>query len=150
MERDYEVRIERKLEDVFSVLEAVQDYHQWLPPSDTYLRTALTEDQPISKGAEYVDYQTQGVEMPGEVHIYEPPRRIGFRQRFKLPLGTEITVRIEYALETDGDGTRVIRHHVFRMPVLLRVAELFLKGKIITENQRIVQALKRAVEDRSP
>ena len=77
-------------------------------------------------------------------------RRIGFRQRFKLPLGTEITVRIEYALETDGNGTRVIRHHVFRMPVLLRVAELFLKGKIITENQRIVQALKRAVEDRSP
>ncbi len=145
MERDYEVRIARPVEDVFAVLAAVDKYHEWLPPSDVYVRTELVADEPIKLGAEFVDFQARGMKMPGEVHIYEPPRLIGFRQQLKMPLG-KIAVRMEYTLTGDGDGTHVVRHHVFKMPLLLRVAELFLKRKIIDENERIVAALKHAVE----
>ena len=93
----------------------------------------------------YVDYQ-KGIEMPGEVHIYEPPRRIGFNQRMKLPLGAEIATRMEYTLEADGNATRVVRHQVYKLPWLLRPAKLILKGKIIKENRRILDALKREAE----
>ena len=145
MERDYEVGIERPVEDVFAVLSAVEKYHEWLPPSDIYLRTELADDEPIKQGAKYVDIQ-KGAKMPGEVHIYEAPRRIGFRQRLKMPLGSQLKVRIEYTLIADGNGTHVVRHHVFQLPLLLRPAVLLLRSKIITENERIVAALKRAVE----
>ncbi len=75
-----------------------------------------------------------------------PPTRIGFRQRYPVAFGAQISVRMEYTLTADGGGTRVSRRHVFKMPLLLRPMELFLKGKIITENERILAALKRAVE----
>ncbi len=146
METNYEVTIDRPVDDVFAVLSAVERYHEWLPPSETFVRTELADDQPIKQGATYVDYQTYGVEMPGEVHIYEPSNSIGFRQQLPMPLGLTVSVRIEYTLTADGDGTRVQRHHVFRLPLLLRPMELLLKGKIVKENNRIVAALKCAVE----
>ena len=87
METNYEVTIDRPVDDVFAVLSAVERYHEWLPPSETFVRTELADDQPIKQGATYVDYQTYGVEMPGEVHIYEPSNSIGFRQQLPMPLG---------------------------------------------------------------
>ncbi len=146
METDYEVRIERPVEDVFAVVAAVDRYDEWLEPSETYVRAELVDDEPIKRGTTYLDYQSHGVVMPGEVHIYEPPLRIGFRQQLSMPLGAKVAVRIEYTLTPDGDGTCVLRHHFFRMPLLLRPMELVLKGKVIKENDRIVAALKRAVE----
>ena len=147
MERDYEITIDKPVEDVFAVLAAVEKYNEWLPQSDTFVRTELAKAEPIEMGATFVDYQAHGVEMPGEVHIYDPPTRIGFRQHHPVAFGAQISVRMEYTLTADGDGTHVRRHHVFRMPLLLRPMELILRGKIITENERIVAALKRAVED---
>ncbi len=146
MERDYEITIDKPVEDVFAVLAAVEEYHQWLPPSEVFIRTELARDEPVKVGATFIDYQKHGIEMPGEVHIYEPPTRIGFRQRYPVAFGAQISVRMEYTLTADGGGTRVSRRHVFKMPLLLRPMELFLKGKIITENERILAALKRAVE----
>ncbi len=145
MKRDYEIRILRPVGEVFAVLAAVEKYHEWLPTSETYVRTAVV-DEPIKEGSEYIDYQSHGIEMPGVVHIYEPPQRIGFRQGMKMPLGSQLAVRIEYTLMPDGAGTHVVRRHIFKMPLLLRVAELVLRSKIIRENERIVAALKCAVE----
>jgi uncharacterized protein YndB with AHSA1/START domain len=149
MECKIEIRIASAVERVFALLAAVERYDDWLPPSDAFIRVELVRDGPIQIGTAFVDYQTHGIEMPGEVHIYEPPRRIGFRQRMKLPLGAEISTRMEYTLEADGDGTRVVRHQVFTIPWLLRPIELIAKGKMIKEVRRILDALKRAAESAS-
>ena len=146
MERDYEITIDKPVEDVFAVLAAVERYHEWLPPSETYIRCELESDEPIKQGSKFVDIQSHGVKMPGEVHIYDPPHRIGFRQRFAAPLGAEVRVRMEYTLKPDGDRTHVVRHHVFQMPLLLKPMELVLRSKIIAENDRIVACLKTAAE----
>lgn len=142
----YEVTIDRPIEDVFAVLAAVERYHEWLPPSETFVRTELADDEPIKQGATYIDYQTKGVQMPGSVHLYQPPTRIGFSQQLSLPLGARVFVTMEYTLTSDGNGTHVLREYVFRMPLLLRPMERVLKGKILEENDRIVAALKRALE----
>ena len=43
METDYEVTIDRPAEEVFTVLAAVERYHEWLPASDTYVRTEIAD-----------------------------------------------------------------------------------------------------------
>jgi uncharacterized protein YndB with AHSA1/START domain len=146
MECEIEVRIESAVERVFAMLASIERYDEWLPPSDAFVRVELVRDEPIQVGAAFVDYQTHGIEMHGEVHIYDPPCRIGFHQRMKLPLGAEISTRMEYTVEADGDGTRVVRHQVFAIPWLLRPIELIAKGKMIKEVRRILDALKSAAE----
>ena len=146
MECETEVRINGTAERVFAVLVGLARYPDWLPPSETFVRIGLALDEPIRAGSTYIDYQTHGIEFPGEVHICEPPRRIGFRQQKKLPFGAEISTQMEYTLEAGEADTRVVRHQVFTMPWLLRPMELIAKGKILKENRRILNALKRAVE----
>ena len=149
MDFDTEVRVEASVDEVFAVLAAVERYHDWLPPSDTYVRTQLANDNPIEEGAVYVDHQKMGMEMRGEVHIYDPPSRIGFRQTKELPCGAQISTRIEYTLTADQDGARVARHQVYTVPWPMRPLQPILRRKIVHENRRILGALKAAAESAS-
>ena len=146
MERDYEITIDRPVGNVFAVLAAVERYHEWLPPSKTFIRVELDVDEPIKLGSTFIDIQRKGSTMRGEVHIYDPPHQIGFRQASPLPLGSAIKVRMEYTLKPEGNRTHVVRHHVFDVPFLLRPTMLYLKPMIITENRRIVERLRSFCE----
>ena len=89
---------------------------------------------------------SHGIEMLGEVDVYDPPTRIGFRQAKGLPFGAVVTVRIDYSIEEDEQSTLVVRNQVFRMPWLLRPMEMVARPKVIAESRRILGALKRNVE----
>lgn len=143
MESDYQLTVERPVDEVFAVLAAVDRYADWLPPSAMYVRTEI--DSEVREGCEYVDHHADGGSMRGVVHIYDPPHRIGFRQERRVALGRAI-VRVEYTLTAGDGGTRIHRRHVFSTSWHLRPAVWLLGKRLRRENQRVMEALEKALD----
>jgi hypothetical protein len=82
----------------------------------------------------------------GEVTVYEPPARIGFRETLRWFGSDLMEARPEYILEADGDKTIV--HHVaegdlFGMTRLIKpIAALLARS----ERTRTIESLKRSLE----
>lgn len=147
MERTFKITINKPVEDVFARLADLERNDEWMPSSDMYDHTELESEPPVKKGSKFVNIPSNGVKMPGVVHIYDPPHRIGFNMVMPFVLWFKCSSVIEYTLKPDGDRTHVERHAIFTMPLLLKPLELLIKNKLIAENTRVLECLKTAVEN---
>ena len=143
----YETRttIERPVSDVFARLANVDGYRTWMRRTGLFRRSGQISDGPVGLGTAYFDATRMGT-FRGEVVAFEPPARIGFRERLRW-FGFELMeARPEYILEPDND--RTIVHHVaegelfgvtrLMKPVAARLAR--------SERARTLESLKRSLE----
>jgi len=140
-----EIQIDGGVEQVFAVLACLEQYCDWLPHSDVHKGIEVLDAGPVQEGTTYIDRQSGGADMSGEVCIWNPPHCIGFRQSIALPIGI-VEARAEFRMEVVGDGTRVIRRQTFALPWLVWPMRPIVRMKSRRESLRILDALKRTVE----
>jgi uncharacterized protein YndB with AHSA1/START domain len=152
----YETRttIDRPVGDVFARLADLDGYRTWMSHRGLFRRSGRTSDGTLGLGTAYFDATRMGT-FRGEVSVYEPPARIGFRETLRLFGSDLMEARPEYVLEADRDTTIV--HHVAEgelfgvMRLMKPVAALLARG----ERARTVESLRRSLEsdqdrDREP
>ena len=110
-----------------------------------FRRCGQTADGPLGKGTAYFDASRMGT-FQGEVTDFQPPSRIGFREKLRWFGSDVMEARPEYFLEGDQGGTTV--HHVAEgelfggMRLIKPVAGLMAKS----ERARTVESLRRSLE----
>jgi uncharacterized protein YndB with AHSA1/START domain len=137
--------IDRPISDVFARLADVDRYRTWMRRTGLFRRSGQTSDGPVGRGTAYFDATRMGT-FSGEVTDYEPPRRLGFRERLRWFGFDLMEARPEYTLEADGDNT--ILHHVaegelFGMMRLMKPVAVMLAK---SERTRTVESLRRSLE----
>jgi uncharacterized protein YndB with AHSA1/START domain len=143
----YESRttIDRSIEDVFARLADLSGYRSWMHRTGLFGRCGQTSDGPLGEGTEYFDASRMGT-FRGEVTEFQPPSRIGFRERLRWFGFDLMEARPEYFLEADQQKTIV--HHVAEgelfggMRLMKPVAGLLAKS----ERARTVESLRRSLE----
>lgn len=139
-ELHFETVIQRPIEDVFALIADLPGYGKWLSSSSLYASVVHISDDPIKLGTKYVD-SGKTTRMVGAVTVFEPPKRIHFRQSTTSLFGT-LDVEAQYTLTSTDDGTRVARHMVIRPSGGFQFLQGFLLGSIRKESERILAAMK--------
>jgi uncharacterized protein YndB with AHSA1/START domain len=137
--------IERPMSDVFARLANVDGYKTWMRRTGLFRGSEQTSDGPLGLGTQYFDATRMGT-FRGEVVAFEPPVRIGFRERltwFGLKL---MEARPEYTLEPDED--RTIVHHVADGELfgVMRLMKPIAARLARSERARTLESLKRSLE----
>jgi uncharacterized protein YndB with AHSA1/START domain len=143
----YESRttIDRSIGEVFARLADLPGYATWMHRTGLFRRCNPTSDDPLGKGAAYLDATRMGT-FRGEVTVFEPPSRIGFRETLRWFGSDVMEARPEYFLEADKD--RTIVHHVAEgelfgwMRLMKPAAALLAKS----ERARTLESLRRSLE----
>ena len=137
--------IDRPISDVFARLADLDGYRTWMRRTGLFRRSAQTSDGPLGLGTAYFDATRMGA-FRGEVMVYQPPARIGFRETLRWFGLNLMEARPEYVLEADRDKTIV--HHVAEgelfgiMRLMKPVAALLARS----ERSRTVGSLRRSLE----
>jgi uncharacterized protein YndB with AHSA1/START domain len=146
----YESRttIDRPIEQVFAHLADLRAYSSWMHRTGLFRRCEQTSDEPIGKGAEYIDATRMGT-YRGEVTDFEPPTRIRFRESLRW-FGAVMEARPEYFLAPDHEKTIV--HHVaegelFGWTRLMKPVAMLMAR---SERARTLKSLKRSLESDAP
>ena len=143
----YETRttIDRPISDVFARLADLVGYRTWMRRTGLFRRSGQTSDGPLGLGTPYFDATRMGT-FRGEVTIYEPPARIGFRETLRWFGSALMEARPEYILEADGDKTIV--HHVAEGELfgIMRLMKPIAAMLANSERTRTVESLKRSLE----
>src|SRR5947209_1477533 len=89
--------VERPMIDVFARLANVDGYTSWMHRVGLFRRSGQLSEGPVGLGTAYFDATRMGT-FRGEVVTFEPPMRIGFRERLRW-FGLELMeARPEYIL----------------------------------------------------
>jgi uncharacterized protein YndB with AHSA1/START domain len=143
--------IEGPAETIFALIADLPHYDRWLPGSGSFGTITEIAPLPVGLGTTYVDAGPTGTRR-GEVTEYDPPTRIAFRQPMELkgrfPGGT-IDIHLRNTLEPGETATRVNRDLTFQVHGLLKVAQPLVAREFRKENERVLSALKRYVEEES-
>ena len=143
----YESRttIDRPISDVFARLADLDGYRTWMRRTGLFRRSGQTSDGPLGLGTAYFDATRMGT-FRGEVTIYEPPARIGFRETLRWFGSDLMEARPEYILEADGDNTIV--HHIAEgeLFAIMRLMKPIAAMLARSERTRTVESLKRSLE----
>lgn len=144
----FEITINRPPAAVFELIADFNSYPHWLNPSQLYKGLMEITENPVKLGTRYTDKGTSTV-MQGSVIVYEPPTRISFHQEthyqlLGLPAG--LGVIIDYTLRGGGNSTYLQRDVKVETHGLLKLAHPIIISSIRTENERILQAMKAALE----
>jgi uncharacterized protein YndB with AHSA1/START domain len=143
----YETRttIDRPIGDVFARLADVDGYRTWMRHTGLFRRSARTSDGPVGLGTAYFDATRMGT-FRGEVSVYQPPTRIGFRETLHWFGSDLMEARPGYVLEADRDRTVV--HHVAEGELfgLMRLMKPVAAMLARSERARTVESLKRSLE----
>ena len=137
--------INRPIGDVFARLADLDDYGTWMRRTGLFRRSGQTSDGPLGLGTAYIDATRMGT-FRGQITVYHPPSRIGFRETLRWFGYDLMEARPEYFLEADQD--RTIVHHVAEgelfgfMRLMKPVAALLARS----ERTRTVQSLRRSLE----
>ena len=143
----YESRttIDRPVEEVFARLADLRDYGTWMHRTGLFRRCHQVSDGPIALGTTYLDATRMGT-YRGEVTVFEPPSRIGFRETLRWLGSASAEARPEYFLEADQQ--RTIVHHVAEgelfgwMRLMKPAAALMARS----ERARTLNSLSRSLE----
>jgi uncharacterized protein YndB with AHSA1/START domain len=138
-------------EVIFDLIADMPHYGRWLPGSQAFGGTTRVTPYPVQLGTAYLDAGPAG-QRPGSVTEFAPPKHIGFHHTMVLKLGPfagDADVHILYTLESEAAGTHVIRalDLTLELPGLASVAKPLVIYAFRRENQRILAALKRYVEN---
>ena len=143
----YESRttINRPIADVFARLADLEGYGTWMHRTGLFGRCGQTSDGPLGKGTAYFDASRMGT-FRGEVTAFEPPSRIGFREKLRW-FGSDVTeARADYFLEADEDRTivhQVAEGELFGWMRLMKPGAALLAK---SERGRTVKSLRRSLE----
>jgi uncharacterized protein YndB with AHSA1/START domain len=140
----FTTHIDAPIARTFDRIARLDQYADWLPPSNTFAAMRDVSESPARLGTTYVD-QGQSSPMPGQITEYQPPQRIAFRQEQKIGLGT-LRVEVAYTLEATAQGTAVTRDFAFHTGDLLVLMRPLLSNLLRKENERILAALKADLE----
>ncbi|MEZ4671952.1 MAG: SRPBCC family protein [Anaerolineae bacterium] len=144
----FEKTISRSPADVFALIADFNGYSRWLDPSKLFDHLMEISENPVKLGTKYVD-RGKSSTMYGEVTDYEPPTVITFRQRTAYKVGVtlgSLTVIIQYTLKSVPAGTLVMRDTTIKAGGFLWPVKAMLVNRIRPENERILQAMKHALE----
>jgi uncharacterized protein YndB with AHSA1/START domain len=137
--------IERPVSDVFARLADVDGYKTWMRRTGLFRRSGQTSDGPLGLGTEYFDATKMGT-FRGEVVAFEPPVRIGFRERLRWFGLALMEARPAYTLEPDEEQTIV--HHVAEGQLfgIMRLMKPIAARLARSERARTLESLKRSME----
>lgn len=143
----FERHIARPIEEVFARLVDIDGYEDWLPHSSVFRGGGLaTPGEEVGEGTEFTDETPVGT-FEGRITSYEAPRRVAFEQRlfwFGKPV---FDSRPSYLLEPTDEGTHLTHNAEGRLHGIYQVTEPLLRRVAIRERSRIVDELKRSIED---
>jgi uncharacterized protein YndB with AHSA1/START domain len=137
--------IDRPIGDVFARLADLDGYRTWMHRRGLFRRSGQTSDGPRGSGTAYFDATRMGT-FRGQITVYQPPSRIGFRETLRWFGSDLMEARPEYLLEADRD--RTIVHHIAEgelfglMRLMKPVAALLARS----ERTRTVKSLRRSLE----
>jgi uncharacterized protein YndB with AHSA1/START domain len=140
--------IEGPAETVFALLADLAHYDRWLPGSKSFGTITQIAPLPVGLGTTYIDAGPSGTRH-GEVTEYDPPRRISFHQPMQVKqrgLSGTIDIHLRHILEPMEQMTRLNRDLTLHLHGLVRVAQPFVVAAFRQENERMLLALKRYVE----
>ena len=135
-------------ETVFALLADLEHYDRWLPGSKAFGAITQISPLPVGLGTTYIDAGPSGTRH-GEVTEYDPPTRISFHQPMQVKRGLlsgTIDIHLRNTLEQVEQMTRVNRDLTLGMQGLLKAAQPFVIAAFREENERMLLALKRYVE----
>jgi uncharacterized protein YndB with AHSA1/START domain len=133
---------------VFALLADLAQYDRWLPGSKSFGAITQITPLPVGLGTTYIDAGPSGTRH-GEVTEYDPPTRISFHQPMHVKqrgLSGTIDIHLRHTLEPLEQVTRLNRDLTLHLHGLVRVVQPFVVAAFRQENERILLALKRYVE----
>jgi uncharacterized protein YndB with AHSA1/START domain len=140
--------IEGPAETVFALLADLEHYDRWLPGSKVFGAITHISPLPVGLGTTYIDAGPAGTRH-GEVTEYDPPTRLSFHQPMQVKQGFltgTIDIHLRHILEPVEQMTRLNRDLTLGILGLLKVAQPFIVAEFRQENERMLLALKRYVE----
>jgi uncharacterized protein YndB with AHSA1/START domain len=140
--------IEGSAETIFALIADLAHYDRWLPGSKSFGAITQISPLPVGLGTTYIDAGPTGTR-PGEVTEYDPPRRISFHQPMKVKqrlLSGTIDIHLRHTLEPVEQMTRLNRDLTLGIYGLVKVVQPFVIATFRQENERMLLALKRYVE----
>lgn len=143
-----ETRINRPVSEVFARLADLDGYRAWMHRTGLFRRSGRISEGLLGKGTAYFDATRMGT-FRGEVTVYEPKARIGFRETLRWFGFEMMEARPGYILDDEGDETIV--HHVAEgelfgvMRLMKPIAALMARS----ERARTLKSLKRSLESAS-
>ena len=146
MKIETSIIVDGTADDIFALLLALDQYGDWLPCSGVHKGMALVSPGPVQEGSTYVDRQRGGPDMHGEVCVCDRPNRLAFRQQAKLPIGLIVVHAVFELQAVDDKSTRVLRTQDFAVPWPVMPLTPIFKRVGRSEGQRVLGALKQAVE----
>ena len=136
--------IEGSADTIFALLADFEHYDRWLPRSKGFGTITQIAPLPVGLGTTYIDAGPLGTRH-GKVTAYDPPMRLSFHQPQRGLSGT-IDIHVRLTLEPVEQMTRLNRDLTLHIQGLLEVAQPFVIAVFRQENERILRALKRYVE----
>jgi len=135
----WEVRIDRAPERVFDFVADLRNGPQWNPDSSDVV---LTSDGPVGRGSVFEEERERFGRTVTTIDLFERPARLELDAR-----AARVRVRVRYAFEPDGAGTKVVCTAELR----LRGASRLLEPVLAARARRGVEtsrgpALKAALE----
>jgi uncharacterized protein YndB with AHSA1/START domain len=140
---NFTTHINRPIDDVFHTVSELNQYANWLPPSQLFSEIQSISDIPTRLGTTYTDHG-QSSDMQGKVIEFQPPDRVAFQQSAKSPLGS-MTIEVRYHLQSVGNQTQVERRQTVNATGILRLLQPLIMRSIRTENERILNQLKQSL-----
>jgi len=140
--------IEGSAETVFALIADLEHYDRWLPGSNTFGTITQISPLPVGLGTTYIDAGPAGTRH-GEVTEYDSPTRISFHQPMQVKQGLltgSIDIHLRHTFEPVEQMTRLNRDLTLHINGLLKVAQPFVIASFRKENERMLLALKRFVE----
>lgn len=147
----FEVEILASAERVFELLADLRNYDRWLPTSSAFHGTTEISDGPIGVGTSYVEPGPAGIRR-GRITQYNPPTALGFEQpmTMKPRQAGVIHIRLVHTLTPGPDSVHLRRLVYLSFSGPVRLAKPVVKRSFITENERMMTALKAYAEAAGP
>jgi uncharacterized protein YndB with AHSA1/START domain len=147
----FTILINGSAETIFTLLADLSHYDRWLPGSKAFGEIRDIAPLPVGLGTTYIDAGPSGIRK-GEVTEYDEPKRISFHQPMQVKQGLisgTIDIHLRHTLEQVEQTTRVNRDLTFQIHGLLRAARPLVVSAFRQENERMLLALKKHVEQGS-
>jgi uncharacterized protein YndB with AHSA1/START domain len=147
----FEAEIRASAERVFALLADLRNYDRWLPRSSAFHGTTEISDGPIGVGTTYVEPGPTGIRR-GRVTQCNPPTSLGFEQpmTMKPRWAGEIDIHLVHTLTPGPDSVHLQRIVYLSFAGPVRFAKPVVKRSFITENERMMTALKEYAEAPAP
>ncbi len=148
LKSEHVIETSGSVETVFRLLTDFSGYSGWLDASAAFEECRILDEGAMGLGTRFIDSGPAG-ELLGEVIEYEPPTRVGFRECMNLRvaiINIPIKVTIHYVIESTAGPTRVIRKYSMHAAGSFGFLIKLGGGKILKENERIMNALKIAAD----